>query len=95
MNCMYYVNVPLVNNTGVVENMKINILYMHILLYIIKHLSVWVQKIKLKSCKYKVIVHKQVAKWVGDLFNHGIYHTGIHFKRIPYLDEKVPDQLDR
>ena len=37
----------------------------------------------------------QVAKWVGDLFNDGVYHTNIHLKKIPFLDEKPPDQLDR
>ena len=37
----------------------------------------------------------QVAKWVGDLFNEGIYHIGINLKKIPFLDEKSPEQLDK
>ena len=36
-----------------------------------------------------------MAKWVGDIFNSGIYHTTIHNKKIPFLDEKAPDQLNR
>ena len=36
-----------------------------------------------------------MAKWVGDFFNTGIYHTTIHNKKIPFLDEKSPDQLNR
>ena len=41
------------------------------------------------------LIHEQVAKWVGDFFNSGIYHTTIHNKQIPFLDEKAPDQLSR
>ena len=41
-----------------------------------------------------IMVTLMVAKWVGDLFNDGIYHTSIHLKNIPFLDEKPPDQLD-
>ena len=37
----------------------------------------------------------QVAKWVGDLFNTGIYHIHINLKRIPHLDGESPYQMNR
>eukprot|EP00731_Ephydatia_muelleri_P014760 Em0008g480a len=36
-----------------------------------------------------------VAKWVGDLFNTGIYHIHITLKRIPHLDGESPYQMNR
>ncbi|KAL5491512.1 hypothetical protein EMCRGX_G016811 [Ephydatia muelleri] len=41
-----------------------------------------------------IMITLMVAKWVGDLFNSGIYHATIHYKNIPFLDEKAPDQLN-
>eukprot|EP00731_Ephydatia_muelleri_P014815 Em0008g535a len=41
-----------------------------------------------------IMITLVVAKWVGDLFNDGIYHIGIHLKKIPFLDERSPEELD-
>ena len=41
-----------------------------------------------------IMIAVMVSKWVGDLFNDGIYHIGIHLKKYPYLDWETPEQLD-
>ena len=37
----------------------------------------------------------QVAKWVGDIFNRGIYDTHIELKKTPFLEWESPRQLDK
>ncbi len=37
----------------------------------------------------------QVAKWVGDYFNAGIYDTHIELKKTPFLEWESPRQLDK
>jgi len=37
----------------------------------------------------------QVAKWVGDLFNKGIYDTHIELRKTPFLEWESPRQLDK
>lgn len=36
-----------------------------------------------------------VAKWVGDIFNTGIYHIHITLKKMPHLDWESPLQMNR
>lgn len=37
----------------------------------------------------------QVAKWVGDYFNHGLYDIHISLKKTPFLEWESPRQLDK
>ena len=36
----------------------------------------------------------QVAKWVGDLFNDGLYNHHIDLKKTPFLGSESPEQTD-
>jgi hypothetical protein len=36
----------------------------------------------------------QVAKWVGDLFNDGLYNHHIDLKKTPFLGWESPEQMD-
>lgn len=36
-----------------------------------------------------------MAKWVGDIFNRGIYDTHIDLKKTPFLEWESPRQLDK
>ena len=33
-----------------------------------------------------IILTTVVSKWVGDAFNHGLYHTALELKKIPFLE---------
>lgn len=37
----------------------------------------------------------QVAKWVGDLFNEGLYDHHIELNRVPFLGWESPERMDR
>ena len=37
----------------------------------------------------------QVAKWVGDCFNEGLYDHHIELKSTPFLGWESPDRMDR
>ena len=40
-------------------------------------------------------VLEQVAKWVGDLFNKGLYDIHIDLKEVPFLEWDTPAELAR
>ncbi len=42
-----------------------------------------------------LLVVLMVAKWVGDLFNEGIYDIHIELKEIPLLGWDSPDKMER
>ncbi|KAL5491616.1 hypothetical protein EMCRGX_G016934 [Ephydatia muelleri] len=42
-----------------------------------------------------IMVSVMVAKWVGDIFNEGIYDISIRLKKIPYMEWESPEQMDR
>ncbi len=42
-----------------------------------------------------VYTHTQVAKWVGDLFNEGIYDKHIELKGTPLLGWESPQRMER
>lgn len=42
-----------------------------------------------------IMVTVMVAKWVGDMFTHGIHHIGINLKKLPFLDRDIPENFDK
>ena len=42
-----------------------------------------------------IVVTTVVSKWVGDLFNHGIYEIGMELKHYPYLEHHVHRSYDQ
>ena len=42
-----------------------------------------------------LLVTLMVAKWVGDLFNEGLYDIHSELREIPYLGWDSPDAMDR
>lgn len=36
-----------------------------------------------------------VAKWVGDMFNIGIYDIHIHLKKVPFLEFDAEEEMKR
>ena len=41
------------------------------------------------------MTYLQVAKWVGDLFNKGLYDHHIELKSTPFLGWESPERMDR
>ncbi|XP_002740900.1 H(+)/Cl(-) exchange transporter 6 [Saccoglossus kowalevskii] len=46
------------------------------------------------SYGFPIMVTLMVAKWVGDLFNHGIYDIHIQLKKIPLLGWEAPPGME-
>ena len=48
------------------------------------------------ACHVLLFFHLvQIAKWVGDLFNKGIYEIQIELKKTPFLEWESPGQMER
>ena len=39
--------------------------------------------------------HTQVAKWVGDLFNHGLYDIHVELNQTPLLGWESPHRMEK
>lgn len=48
----------------------------------------------LNSVSHDHALGLQVAKWVGDLFNNGLYNHHIELKSTPFLGWESPEQMD-
>eukprot|EP00039_Didymoeca_costata_P010778 m.145977 g.145977 ORF g.145977 m.145977 type:complete len:819 (-) comp14959_c0_seq7:1138-3594(-) len=44
---------------------------------------------------FPIMVTLLLAKWVGDIFNHGIYDIHIHLKKIPVLEPEAEETMKR